>query len=330
MSATPTIDDVHHAARRIVGHAVRTPLLSSHLLDERAGARVLLKAENLQRTGSFKFRGAYNAIAALAPAERARGVVAVSSGNHAQGVAEAARLFGIAAIIVMPADAPAIKRQRTVRSGGRIIPYDRAVDDRNAIAAAHIARHGGVLIHPYNDANVIAGQGTIGLEIAADCAALGLQPDVVAIPCGGGGLSSGINLALTAAWPSVAVTLVEPDGFDDYRRSLREGRIVANAATSGSVCDALLAPAPGAIGFAINRDNGASAVSVSDSEALAAVAFAFREQKLVVEPGGAVALAALLHGRLDTKAGVVVVVLSGGNIDEPVLLQALAIETDAE
>ena len=325
MDETPTIDDVHQAARRIAGHAARTPLLSNHLLDERAGARVLLKPETLQRTGSFKFRGAYNAIAALSPAERARGVVAVSSGNHAQGVAEAARLFGIAATIVMPSNAPAIKRQRTERSGGRIVPYDRAGDDRDAIVAAHIAAHGGILIHPYDDANVIAGQGTIGLEVAADCAALGLKPDIVAAPCGGGGLSSGINLALTDAYPDIAVTLVEPEGFDDYRRSLREGRIVANAATSGSVCDALMAPSPGPIGFAINRRNGAGAVSVSDAEALGAVAFAFRELKLVVEPGGAVALAALLHGRLDTKGGTVVIVLSGGNIDEPVLARALAV-----
>jgi threonine dehydratase len=320
----PTIDDLRAAAKRIAGHAVRTPLISSPTLDERAGARVLLKCENLQRTGSFKFRGAYNAIAALTPAERAGGVVAVSSGNHAQGVAEAARLFGIAATIVMPTDAPAMKRQRTERNGGRIVAYDRATGDRDAIAAAHIAAHGDVLIHAYNDASVIAGQGTIGLEIAADCAALGLMPDLVAAPCGGGGLSAGINLALADACPSASLTLVEPEGFDDYRRSLREARIVANATASGSVCDALLAPAPGPIGFAINSGNLPTAVTVTDAEALAAVAFAFRELKLAVEPGGAVALAALLSGRLDVAGRNAVIVLSGGNIDEAMLAQALA------
>jgi threonine dehydratase len=320
----PTISDVWAAAKRIAGHAVRTPLISSPTLDERAGARVFLKCENLQRTGSFKFRGAYNAVAALTPAERAGGVVAVSSGNHAQGVAEAARLFGIAATIVMPADAPAMKRQRTERNGGRIIAYDRATGDRDAIAAAHIAVHGGALIHAYNDTSVIAGQGTIGLEIAADCAALALMPDMVLVPCGGGGLSAGINLSIADGCPTASLTLVEPEGFDDYRRSLREGRIVANPTASGSLCDALLAPAPGAIGFAINSRSAPGVVTVTDAEALAAVAFAFRELKLVVEPGGAVALAALLSRRLDVAAGSAVIVLSGGNIDEAMLAQALA------
>ena len=244
-----------------------------------------------------KFRGAYNAIAALSPEVRAKGIVGVSSGNHAQGVAEAARLFGVAATIVMPADAPAIKRERTERSGGRIVTYDRRSEDRDAVAGRHVAEHGGTLIHPFNDAAVIAGQGTMGLEIAADCHALGLVPDEVIVPCGGGGLAAGVGLALRDAFPSIALTLVEPDGFDDYRRSLAADRIVANAATAGSICDALLAPSPGDIGFALNRANGARAVSVSDAEALAAVAFAFHELKLVVEPGGAVALAALLSGR---------------------------------
>jgi threonine dehydratase len=324
MSGPPTVADVHAAAHRIAGHAVRTPLLSSPLLDERAGMRVLLKCETLQRTGSFKFRGAYNALAALSPAERRGGVVAVSSGNHAQGVAEAARLFGIAATIVMPADAPAIKRERTERSGGRIVPYDRATENRDAVAAAYIARHGGVLVHAYDDARVIAGQGTIGLEIAEDCARLGVVPDIVAAPCGGGGMTAGISLALAEAWPDLRLTLVEPEGFDDYRRSLAEERIVANARAAGSVCDALLAPSPGAIGFAIHRARRPHALAVSDADALAAVAFAFRELKLVVEPGGAVALAALLRGHLKAEQGVAVIVLSGGNVDEAVLARALA------
>jgi threonine dehydratase len=256
--------------------------------------------------------------------ERARGVVAVSSGNHAQGVAEAARLFGIAATIIMPSDAPAVKRRRTERSGARVIAYDRASDDREAIAADLIARHGGTLIHPYNNAAVIAGQGTIGLEVAADCDALGVRPSVVAVPCGGGGLSSGVNIAMSDAYPEVRIALVEPENFDDYRRSLREGRIVRNATSGGSVCDALMAQAPGAIGYSINSRGNASAVAVSDSEALGAVAFAFRELKLVVEPGGAVALAAALADRIDIRGNTAVIVLSGGNIDESVLSRALA------
>jgi threonine dehydratase len=324
MSTPPTIAEVRAAAHRIAGHAVRTPMLTSALLDERTGMRVFLKCETLQRTGSFKFRGAYNALAALAPAERREGIVAVSSGNHGQGVAEAARLFGIAATVVMPADAPAIKRERTERSGGRIVTYDRATENRDAVAAAHIARHGGVLVHAYNDASVIAGQGTIGLEIVEDCQRLGVVPDVVAAPCGGGGMTAGISLALADAWPGLVMTLVEPEGFDDYRRSLAEGRILANSVPSGSLCDALLAPSPGALGFAIHTANRSRAIAVSDADALAAVAFAFRELKLVVEPGGAVALAALLGGHLKVAGGVAVLVLSGGNIDEAVLARALA------
>ncbi len=324
MVQIPTIDDVRAAAKRIAGHAVRTPLLSSAYLDEFTGARVLIKPENLQRTGTFKFRGAYNAIAALTPQVRSAGIVAVSSGNHAQGVAEAARLFGAASTIVMPDDAPEIKKQRTERSGGRIVTYDRRADNRDAAVAAWMAEHGGTLVHPFNDAHVIAGQGTIGLEVAEDCAARGVVPDAVLVPCGGGGLSSGVGLALRHAYPAIALTLVEPDGFDDYRRSLAEDRIVANSATAGSVCDALLSPSPGDIGFALNRTNGALAVSVSDAEALAAVAFAFRELKLVVEPGGAVGLAALLSGKIAAAGKTVVVVLSGGNIDAPMLARALA------
>ena len=326
--AIPTIDDVYAAARRIAAHAAPTPLISNPILDERVGARVLLKCENLQRTGSFKFRGAYNAIAALDSAARANGVVAVSSGNHGQGVAEAARLFGIAATIVMPADAPAVKRARTVRSGGRIVDYDRARENRDAAAAAHIAAHGGALVHPYNDVAVIAGQGTIGLEIAEDCAAIGVVPDAVLVPCGGGGLSAGVGLALRALVPDIGVVLVEPAGFDDYARSLAEGRPVANAAVAGSVCDALLAPSPGPIGFAVNVASHARAIAVSDTEALAAVAFAFRELKLAVEPGGAVGLAALLSRGLALGGGTIVIVLSGGNIDEAVLFRALAIAGD--
>ncbi len=273
---------------------------------------------------AHRLRGAYNALASLAVAERTRGVVAVSSGNHAQGVAEAARLLGIAATIVMPADAPAVKRARTERSGARVVAYDRATGDREAVAAAIIADTGGVLVHPYNDPAVIAGQGTIGLEILAEAAALGLAPDAVIVPCSGGGLSAGVGLAVRSARPEAEIVLVEPAGFDDYGRSLRDGGVATNTRTAGSVCDALLASSPGTIGLAINRGNEAVGLAVEDPEALAAVAFAFRELKLVVEPGGAVGLATLLSGRFDCRGRTVVVVLSGGNIDEALLGRALA------
>jgi threonine dehydratase len=326
----PGIDDIRNAAARLAGHAVRTPLLTSSYLDAVTGARVLIKAECLQRTGSFKFRGGYNAVASLDPEIRARGVVAVSSGNHAQGVAEAARLFGVPSTIVMPADAPAAKLARTRRSGATVVTYDRAREDREAVAAKVMAERGGVLIHPYNDASVIAGQGTVGLEIAADVEAMGLVPDVVAVPCSGGGLGAGVGVGMRATFRDCAVALVEPEGFDDYARSLREGRILANSSQSGSICDALMAVSPGSIGFALNLASNTRAVAVNDAEALAALAFAFNELKLVVEPGGAVALAALLTGRLDARGKTVAIVLSGGNIDGDLLARALAEGRDTQ
>lgn len=319
---SPTIDDVRGAAERIRAMAVRTPLISSPALDALAGGHVLLKCENLQRTGSFKFRGAYNAVALLSPEARARGVVAISSGNHAQGVAAAAKLFDIPATIVMPADAPAVKLERTRALGAKVITYDRLREDREAVGSRYAAEQGVAMIHPYNDAAVIAGQGTIGLEVADDCTALGATPDAIIIPCGGGGLSSGVNLTMRDAFPGIDVVLVEPAGFEDYARSLVAGRPVANASTSGSVCDALLAVSPGSMGFAVNSKN-ARAVAVDDNEALAAVAFAFRELKLVLEPGGAVALAAILTQRVDVAGRTVVLVLSGGNVDAGILQRAL-------
>jgi threonine dehydratase len=320
----PSFEDIRAAARRIEPHAVRTPLVTSAALDAATGGRIFLKCETLQRTGSFKFRGAYNAIAALDEASRRRGVVACSSGNHAQGVAAAAALFGVGATIVMPDDAPAAKIEGTRRLGAAIVSYRRAEEDRDAIAAAIVAETGASLVHPYDDAMVIAGQGTIGLEVADDLAARGIAADALLTPCGGGGLSAGIGLAIRALSPQTAVYLVEPAGFDDYARSLAAGAILPNERSAGSVCDALLARQPGAIGFAVNRRTAAGALSVTDEEALAAVAFAFRELKLVVEPGGAAALAALLAGRIDARGRAVVVVLSGGNIDPAMMSRALA------
>ena len=324
MSGTPTIADVRAAAGRIAGVATRTPLVRNPFLDDHLAAGVFLKPETLQRTGSFKFRGACNALASLPPEARGKGVVAVSSGNHAQGVAEAARLLGIAATIIMPADAPAVKLARTRRSGAAVVTYDRAGEDREAIAREIMARTGATLIHPFNDAAVIAGQGTVGLEIAADMTALGAAPEAVLVPASGGGLASGVALGVRATFPDATIVLVEPEGFDDYARTLRDGAVAVNARLADSVCDALLAPSPGSIGLAINRAAGSVAVAVSDAEALAAVAFAFDELKLVVEPGGAVALAAALSGRFDGRGKTVAVVLSGGNIDAAVLARALA------
>jgi threonine dehydratase len=323
MTAIPTFDDILAARARIAGEAVRTPLLWSPFLSERLEARVFVKPECLQRTGSFKFRGAWNAVQALGPAGRERGVVAVSSGNHAQGVAEAARLVGARATIVMPADAPAPKRQRTERSGARIVAYDRATEDRDAVAARVQDEVGGAFIHPFNDPLVIAGQGTVGLEVAEDCAALGIEPETVVVPCSGGGLSAGVALAVTERFPKAAVYAAEPEGFDDYARSLASGVPERNARRSGSVCDALMSPAPGPIGWEINRKRLAGAVAANDPEVLAAVGLCFDELRLVVEPGGAVGLAALLAGRVKSSGRTVIVVLSGGNIRDEMLAEGL-------
>jgi threonine dehydratase len=322
--AAPSLADIHCAADRLAGLAVKTPLVSHPFLDDAAGARVLVKCENLQRNGSFKFRGAYNAIACLDPAVRGEGIVAISSGNHAQAVGEAAGLFGVKATIVMPKDAPAIKTARTLRTGARVVDFDRESEDREAVAARILAEEGGTLIHPFNSPNTIAGQGTIGLEIVSDTAALGVVPEALLIPCSGGGLAAGIGIAVRASHPDVAMVLIEPDGFDDYARSLEVGEIRSNDKTSGSICDGLLIEAPGEIAFAITKEFGAQCLSVSDDEVLSAVAFAFNELKLVVEPSGAVALAALLSGKFAAKGMTVVAVISGGNIDEAMLTRALA------
>lgn len=323
MNSVPDYDDIQKAAGRLAGLAVRTPLLHSPLLSELFGGEIYLKPENLQRKGAFKFRGAFNAVAALGDAART-GIVACSSGNHAQGIAEAARLAGVPATIVMPADAPQVKKDGVISAGGRIVDYDRLTEDRDAVAAGIIEAEGGTFVHPYNDPNVIAGQGTVGLEIAEDCERSGIEPDHVLVPCGGGGLTAGIATAMHARFPQARVHPVEPAGFDDYSRSLSAGERVSNKALGGSICDALLAPSPGEIGFEINRHFCGEAFVVDDDAALLTVGFACRQLKLVVEPGGAVALAALREGCLSAGGKTVVVVLSGGNIEDNMLMRALA------
>jgi threonine dehydratase len=314
-TALPTSADVDAAAERLAGIAFRTPLVTSPVLDALTGARVFLKAEILQRTGSFKFRGAYNKLASIPPAERGGGVVAFSSGNHAQGVAAAARLLGMSAVIVMPSDAPRAKRERTAALGAEVVLYDRERDDRQAIAREIAGNRNAALVPPYDDPLVIAGQGTTGREIIEDLAAQGLVPDVVAVTASGGGLTAGIALAVKARAPQAMLFTAEPEGFDDHARSFRSGQREKNAALSGTICDALMAQTPGELTFAINRVLVGRGAAVSDQEVAAAVAFAFHELKLVVEPGGAVALAALLSGKIDVKGRIAVAVLSGGNVD---------------
>ena len=320
----PTAADVDAAARRLAGVALRTPLVTSPVLDALTGTRVFLKAETLQRTGSFKFRGAYNRLAAIPLAERAGGVVAFSSGNHAQGVAAAAALLGMPAVIVMPSDAPRPKRERTAALGAEVVLYDRTREDREAIARELARTRHAVLVPPYDDPLIIAGQGTAGREIVEDLADLGLVPDVVAVNASGGGLTAGIALAVKARVPQARLYTAEPEGFDDHARSFRSGRREANAALSGTICDALMARMPGEITFAINRSLVGEGVSASEQEVARAVAFAFHELKLVVEPGGAVALAALMSRKLDVKGKVAVAVLSGGNVDPELFYRLVA------
>ena len=285
---------------------------------------MFLKPEVLQRTGSFKFRGAYNKLSSIPEAARANGVVAFSSGNHAQGVAHAAQLLKMHATIVMPSDAPAAKRERTKAYGAEVVLYDRDRDDREAIARDIAGKRGATVVPPYDDPLVIAGQGTAGLEIAEDLAARGLSPDIVVVPASGGGLVAGVSTAVKAKFPDVRMIVAEPEGFDDHARSLRAGHREAHGAKGRTICDALMAAIPGEITFAINGRLLSGAVSASDAEVGAALGFAFRELKLVVEPGGAVGLAALLAGRMDVGGKTVVILLSGGNVDADLYAKLIA------
>ena len=317
-----SIQMIEAARDRLSGRVRRTPLLSSPFLDEIAGRRVFVKPECLQHTGSFKFRGAWSAISGLEPAVRDRGVIAFSSGNHAQGVALAARLHNIPSLIVMPSDAPRIKISNTRAFGAEVVLYDRATEDRDAIGARISQERGLTLIRPFDEPLVIAGQGTTGLEIAEQAREEGIETADVLVPAGGGGLASGVALALEAKAPGLRVRTCEPVGFDDFARSLEAGSIQRNASQTGSICDAIVTPQPGSLTFPILSRLAGSGIAVSDDEALQAVVLAFTRLKIAVEPGGAVALAAgLFHG--ESLGDTVVVIASGGNIDSDVLAEAI-------
>jgi threonine dehydratase len=309
------IADIEAAAKRLDGVAIKTPLLRSAELDQLVKGTVLLKPECFQQTGSFKIRGAYNLLVQLSKEQAARGAVAFSSGNHAQGVALAGKLLGIHTAIVMPEDAPRAKLANTRRLGGEVITFDRRSGDREKIARALAAERGAAVVPSFDHPHIIAGQGTVGLEIAEQAQALNLMPDQVLICCGGGGLSSGSAIALKSRCPDTDVYLVEPEEFDDTARSMQSGERVANGKTANSICDALLTDRPGKMTFEINRQLARDVLLVSDAEVREAMRFAFRSLKLVVEPGGAVALAALLSGKVDAVGKTTAVVLSGGNVD---------------
>ena len=317
------IDMIRAAAVRLEDHARRTPLLSSPFLDELAGRRVLIKPECLQHTGSFKFRGAWSAVSALAPETRKRGVIAFSSGNHAQGVAYAASQHGVPSVIIMPADAPQLKIDNTRALGAEVILYDRETEDRDEIGERMSAERGLTLIKPFDEPQVIVGQGTTGLEIASQAAELGVTEADVLVCCGGGGLSSGIALALEADAPNLRARPVEPEGFDDVKRSLAAGAIQRNNQMGGNICDAIVTPQPGNLTFPIMKRLCGSGIAVSEEDALHAMAEAFLRLKLVAEPGGAVALAAALYHGDEIQGDTVIAVISGGNVDPAMFARAL-------
>ncbi len=323
VDAPPDIAAIHAAAKRIAGYAARTPLLEFPDLNATVGMRVLLKAENLQRTGSFKFRGAFNCLAANTEQAQRHGVVAWSSGNHAQGVALAARELGAHATIVMPADAPKIKQARTRELGADIVCYDRYSEDREQIARALVARNDALLVPSYDHPLVIAGQGTVGLEMLEQADAARAVPDAALVCCGGGGLSAGTAMALHSRWPNLKVHTVEPAGFDDTARSLASGTVLGNDPAARSLCDALLTDRPGALTLPILKEHASRGLVVTDRAALNAVRYAHDVLKLVLEPGGAVALAAVLEHEFDSSVKTVLVVLSGGNIDASLLSDVL-------
>ena len=322
--STVTFADIEAAAARLDGLAVRTPLIESPALNAELGARILLKPETLQRGGAFKFRGAMNRIAQLDEAARRWGVVACSSGNHAQGVALAARMVGAPAVIVMPADAPAMKVANTREYGAEVVHYDRYSEDREAITNAIAGDRGMTIVWPFDDPDVIAGQGTVGLEMVQQARAMGVELTSVLTPVGGGGLAAGVSTAVKALSPRTSVLGVEPAAFDDTRRSLDSGRRERIDPAARSICDALQSPSPGAITFPINQRTLDGVATVTDAEVAEAIRYAYTTLKLVVEPGGVVGLAALLSGVIDVEDVTIGVVLSGGNIDPGLFASILA------
>ncbi|WP_419898950.1 threonine ammonia-lyase [Roseomonas sp. USHLN139] len=320
----PTFAEIEEAAGRIRGVLVETPLLESERLNARLGGRLLVKAEGLQRTGSFKARGAWNRLCLLTAEEGARGVVAFSSGNHAQAVAWAGQRLGIGTVVIaMPSDAPAAKIERTRGWGAEVVLYDRATEDREALGRRLAAARGLILVPPYDDRRVIAGAATLGREVVRQAEAMGAAPEALVVCCAGGGLTAGCALALEAMLPDARVFAAEPQGFDDTARSLVAGTRLGNAPGAASICDAVQAPMPGVLTFAINAPRLGGGLVVSDAEALAAMRVAFEEFGLVVEPGGAVALAAALHGRLPVAGRTVAVALTGANVDPGMYQRAL-------
>jgi len=324
----PDISKIEAAAGRLKGHACHTPMLSSPFLDAIAGRRVFVKAECLQHTGSFKFRGAWAAVSAMTPEVRAKGVIAFSSGNHAQGVALAAKRHNAPAVVIMPADAPRVKIANTRALGAEVVLYDRATEDRDAIGQRLATERGLTLIKPYDDEMVIAGQGTTGLEIAEQAAEHGISDADVLVCCGGGGLTSGIALALASRATGLRVRPVEPADFDDVTRSLAQGTRQKNASSAGSICDAIITPTPGEITLPIMQRLCGAGIVVTDDEALRAVALAWFRLKIVLEPGGAVALAAALFHGEQILSQDVICLASGGNVDSDVFARALATLTE--
>ncbi|MDB9808518.1 threonine/serine dehydratase [Yoonia sp.] len=317
------IEMIRAAALRLQGHARVTPLLSSPFLDKIAGRRVLVKAECLQHTGSFKFRGGWSAVSMLSDEQLMNGVIAYSSGNHAQGVALAAKEHGAPAVIVMPSDAPKIKVNNTRALGAEVVLYDRANEDRDAIGQRIAKERNLTLIRPYDEPLVIAGQGTVGLEIAAQAAEAGVTEADVVVCCGGGGLTSGIALALVEDAPKMRVHPAEPAGFDDVTRSLAAGTILSNPSVSRSICDAIVTPQPGALTFPIMQAHCGAGVVVTDEDCLRAMGLAYERLKIVVEPGGAAALAAALFYPDQFEGDAIIAVTTGGNVDPATFIRAL-------
>ena len=319
----PSFSDVEAAAARLVGVAAMTPFVEAPVLGQRLGARVFLKLETLQRTGSFKFRGAYNRLAQLSPPEKARGVVSFSSGNHAQGIAAAGAILNVPATIVMPSDAPAIKIKNTRALGATVVLYDRQRESREEIAARLAAEKNAIVVPSFDDAAIVTGQGTTGLEIGRQAKAQNAKLDAVLVPCSGGGLTSGIALALNHASPGTRVFAVEPEGYDSARLSLEARERKSAPGGRATIADALMSTAPGHIPFAILKACNAGGVAVTDTALIQAVNFAALQLKLVVEPGGAAALAAVLSGAYDARGQTIAIMLSGGNIDAAMLVRCL-------